>query len=165
MQIVDKKERMININTKAIYTLISDGEKSCFRSDTAGGYSFPLYLYNTIKRMVDVINNNYPMGKVTAAEIAPLMKADHVFPETVQGKKVLEPVDPEDVSALFENFRDTDEIPFAVSLDFDRKVIGFSFNKNCPEMTVPDVRVTVSNAELYKYDPHSEDPKLSFTEN
>lgn len=141
---------MININTNAIYTIISDGETSWFCSHIAGGYTYPFYLYNQIQRIVEVINNSSPMGKVAAAEVAPLMKSDQYFPEDNLGDRILISLSEKEVKTAFEEFAQTGNYPFVITLDFDSHTIGYKFNKNCSEINIPDVKVNYYDSEIAK---------------
>lgn len=72
----------------AIYTVIENGRESFFSSKTAGGYSYPFLAYGSAKKMANALNESGFMGKVSASEMFPLMKADEHFPESVCGEKL-----------------------------------------------------------------------------
>lgn len=132
----------------ALYTVIENGQESYFLSYIAGGYSYPFYIYSYAERMAASINNNYPMGTVGASEMFPLMKANHNFPEDVQGVRIFQPLS-EIVAANREAEMQTmDYIPFAITLDFDNNKIGFVFNKNCPELTLPDMEIEIGSKDV-----------------
>lgn len=132
----------------ALYTVIENGQESYFRSYIAGGYSYPFYIYSYAERMAAAVNQNYSMGEVSVTEMLPLMKANHNFPENVQGERIFHPLS-EIVAAEREAEMQTqDYIPFAITLDFDNNKIGFVFNKNCPELTLPDMEIEIGSKDV-----------------
>ncbi|MFQ9058709.1 MAG: hypothetical protein ACLR5P_09040 [[Eubacterium] siraeum] len=70
----------------AIYTVIENGRESFFSSKTAGGYSYPFLAYGSAKKMANALNESGFMGKVSASEMFPLMRADEHFPKVFAEK-------------------------------------------------------------------------------
>lgn len=70
----------------AIYTVIENGRESFFSSKTAGGYSYPFLAYGSAKKMANALNESGFMGKVSASEMFPLMKADEISPKVFAEK-------------------------------------------------------------------------------
>lgn len=156
------------MNSGAIYTVIDKGRESYFLSNIAGGYSYPFYIFNYANRMARTINENYPMGEVSAAEIFPLMKANHNFPENVQGERLFRPIEDNIAARKLDEFRDHDDIPFGITLDYDKQKIGFVFNKNCPEIKLNDMEINLlskSIRSVFEERDFHVDTKLSESEN
>lgn len=152
----------------ALYTVIENGQESSFRSNIAGGYSYPFYIYSYAERMAATVNQNYSMGEVSVTEMLPLMKANHNFPEDVQGERIFQPVS-EIVAAEREaEMKTQDYIPFGITLDFDNNKIRFVFNKNCPELTLPDMEIEIGSKDVMHIFERADfkfDAELTDTEN
>lgn len=132
---------------KAIYTVIENGHTSYFRSVIAGGYSYPFFVYEYTKRMAWLINSNDLLGKIDAAELFPLLKANRDFPEEYLGKRLFEPMSALAFADYESGMAVDDGIPFNITLDFDEREIAFVFNQNCPQLLKPKLKVFVGDAD------------------
>lgn len=103
----------------AIYTVIEDGRESFFSSKTAGGYSYPFLAYGSAKKMANALNESGFMGKVSASEMFPLMKADEHFPESVCGEKLFFHISESVFCDRETEMSFNDFTPFKITLDFD----------------------------------------------
>ncbi len=142
------------MESSAIYTVVDKGKESYFLSNIAGGYSYPFYIFNYADRMARTINDNYPMGEVSVSEVFPLMKANHNFPENVPGEKLFRPIDDNIAAQKLDEINIYDDIPFAITLDYDKREIGFVFNKNCPETELPDMEINLLSKTIMSVFEH-----------
>lgn len=132
---------------KAIYQVIENGHTSYFRSKIAGGYSYPFFVYEYARRTAALINDNDLLGKVDMAELFPLLKANKDFPETDLGKRLFEQISGFSFADYESGMSVDDGIPFNITLDFDKQMIRFVFNQNCPQLIKPKINVFVGDAD------------------
>lgn len=66
---------------KAIYQVIENGQTNYFRSVIAGGYSYPFFIFEYVRRMAWQLNSVELLGKFNYTELFPLLKANKDFPE------------------------------------------------------------------------------------
>lgn len=123
----------------AIYTVIENGRKSYFGTNIADGFGYPFVVFSYAERMARVLNENDPMGTVKVAEVFPLMKANSIFPENVIGEKIFCPLSNSVFHEYEADMPNTDYTSFKITLDFDKRKIGFIFNRNCPELPAPKI--------------------------
>ena len=128
---------------KAIYTVIENGRTSYFRSGIAGGYSYPFFVFEYVRRMAWQMNSIELLGKFNYTELFPLLKANKDFPEEYLGKRLFEPISALAFADYESGMASDDGIPFNITLDFDERTIGFVFNKNCPHLIKPKITVYV----------------------
>lgn len=128
---------------KAIYQVIENGQTSYFRSRIAGGYSYPFFVFEYARRMESLINDNDLLGKVNMAELFPLLKANKDFPENDFGKRLFEPICESSFADYESGMSVNDGIPFNITLDFDKRMIGFVFNQNCPQLIKPKINIFI----------------------
>lgn len=128
---------------KAIYRVIENGHTSYFRSGIAGGYSYPFFVYEYAKRMASLINDYDLLGKVDVAELFPLLKANKDFPEVCLGKRLFESISGFSFADYESGMLNDDGIPFNITLNFDEQMIGFVFNRNCPQLIKPKINIFV----------------------
>lgn len=115
------------MNSSTVYTVIDKGRESYFLSSIAGGYSYPFYIFNYADRMARIVNENYPMGEVSVSEIFPLMKANHNFPENVHGEPLFRAVPDHTAVQKIDEMKSSDDTAFSITLDYDKRKIGFVF--------------------------------------
>ena len=135
------------MNTFAIYTIIENGRKTYYSGKFAGGYRCPFYIYRCAEKMIKALNDKALPGNISISEMIPLLKANCNFPADVQGKQLLHPIIADVKERLEAEMDKYDITPFNITLDFDKKKIGFVFNKNCPGLTLPDMEIEVDSAE------------------
>ena len=135
------------MNTDAIYTIIENGRKTYYSGKFAGGYRCPFYIYKCAEKMIKALNDNAFPGNISISEMIPLLKANCNFPSDVQGEQLLHPIIADVKERLEAEMDKYDITPFNITLDFDKKKIGFIFNKNCPGLTLPDMEIEVDSAE------------------
>lgn len=135
------------IGTSAIYTVILNGNMTYFRTSIAGGFSYPFSIYNAAKSMVHALNEGNPMGTVYTSEMFQLMRASHNFPENVQGQRVFIPLSEFAASSHFEEIRNNPYTPYSITLNYDTQEIGFEFNKNMPEIGLPNIVIQLDSNE------------------
>lgn len=128
---------------KAIYQVIENGHTSYFRSGIAGGYSYPFFIFEYVRRMAWQLNSSDLLGKFNFTELFPLLKANKDFPEVYLGKCLFEPISALAFADYESGMTSDDGIPFNITLDFDERTIGFVFNKNCPHLIKPKITVYV----------------------
>ena len=131
----------------AIYTVIENGRKSYFSGKSAGGYRCPFYIYKLAEKMIKALSENNLSGNISISEMIPLLKANCNFPADVQGKQLLRPIAEDTMARLEAEMSGYDFTPYSITLDFDKKKIGFVFNKNCPGLTLPDMEIEIDSAE------------------
>lgn len=156
------------MNSSAVYTVIDKGRESYFLSSIAGGYSYPFYIFNYADRMARTVNDNYPMGEISVSEIFPLMKANHNFPEDVQGERLFKAVPDHIAVQKLEEMKSADDTAFGITLNYDERKIGFIFNKNCPEIKLNDMEIDMlskSVMNVFERTDFHVDTKLSESEN
>lgn len=135
----------------AIYTVIEDGRESFFSSKTAGGYSYPFLAYGSAKKMANALNESGFMGKVSASEMLPLMKADEHFPESVCGEKLFFHISESVFCDRETEMSFNDFTPFKITLDFDERTIGFVFNQNCPDLPRSKINIFIGNKDAANF--------------
>lgn len=132
---------------KAIYQVIENGQTSYFRSGIAGGYSYPFFIFEYVRRMAWQLNSSDLLGKFNFTELFPLLKANKDFPEEYLGKRLFEPISALAFADYESGMAGDDGIPFNITLDFDERTIGFVFNKNCPQLLKPKLTVFVGDTD------------------
>lgn len=131
----------------AIYTVIENGKKSYFGTNIADGFGYPFVIFSYAERMAKALNENDPMGTVKAAEMFPLMKANGIFPENVIGEKIFCPLSNSVFHEYEADMPNTDYTSFKITLDFDKRKIGFVFNRNCPELPAPKIEICLDRRD------------------
>ncbi len=139
------------LGTSAIYTVIENGNMTYFRTSIAGGFSYPFSIYNAARSMAHTLNESSPMGEVTTLEMFPLMKATHNFPENVPGQRVFIPLSEFAASSHFEEIRNNPYTPYSITLNYDMQEIGFEFNKNMPEIDIPNMTIKLDSNEYKQF--------------
>lgn len=139
------------LGTSAIYTVIENGNMTYFRTSIAGGFSYPFSIYNAARSMAHALNEGSPMGEVTTLEMFSLMKATHNFPESVQGQRVFIPLSELAASSHFEELRNNPYTPYSITLNYDTQEIGFEFNKNMPEIDIPNMTIKLDSNEYKQF--------------
>lgn len=135
------------LGTSALYTVIENGHTSYFRTSIAGGFSYPFSIYNAARSMAHALNEGNPMGTVYTSEMLQLMRASHNFPESVKGSKIFTPMSEIASSSHFEEFRNNPYTPYSITLNYDTQEIGFEFNRNMPEIGLPNIVVSLDSNE------------------
>lgn len=113
---------------KAIYQVIENGHTSYFRSSIAGGYSYPFFIFEYVRRMAWQLNSSDLLGKFNFTELFPLLKANKDFPEVYLGKRLFEQISGFSFADYESGMSSDDGIPFNITLNFDEQMIGFVFN-------------------------------------
>lgn len=139
------------IGTSAIYTVIENGNMTYFRTSIAGGFSYPFSIYNAAKSMAHALNEGNPMGTVYTSEMFQLMRASHNFPEGEKGNRIFMPLSEFAASSHFEEFRNNIYTPYSITLNYDTKEIGFEFNKNMPEIDIPNMTIQLDSNEYKQF--------------
>lgn len=132
---------------KAIYTVIENGHTSHFRSEIAGGYSYPFIVFEYVRQIAWQQNSVELLGKFNYTELFPLLKANKDFPEAYLGKRLFEPISELAFTDYESGMAVDDGIPFNITLDFDERKIAFVFNRNCPQLIKPKINVFVGNTD------------------
>lgn len=135
----------------AIYSVIENGRESYFRTNVAGGYSYPFLAYGYAVSMARTLNGSVPMGKVDVSEMIPLLKANENFPDDVRGERLFYPLSEEIFFARESEMAQSDFTPFSITLDFDERKIGFIFNRNCPDLPLPKIKIFIGETDARKF--------------
>lgn len=135
----------------SIYTVIENGLEHFFISKIAGGYSYPFLAYGSAKKMASALNESEFMGKVSASEMLPLMKANENFPENTRGEKLFFLISENVFCDREAEMSRNDFTPFKITLDFDERTIGFAFNQNCPDLPRPKIKIFVGDKDASNF--------------
>ncbi len=131
----------------ALYTTIENGRESYFGTDIADGFGYPFIVYNYAVRMAKALNENGALGTVGIAEMLPLMKANEEFRKEDSGYRIFYPISEIVFAEREAEMSTTDYISFNITLDFDKRKIGFVFNRNCPELPMPKIEIPIGNMD------------------
>jgi|GEM_PF-1034734 hypothetical protein len=135
------------IGTSTLYTVIENGHAAYFRTSIAGGFSYPFSIYNAAQNMADALNESNPMGTVYASEMFQLMRVSWNLPESKQEQRVFVSLSEFAASSHFEEFRNNAYTPYSITLNYDTQEIGFEFNKNMPEIGLPNIVIQLDSGE------------------
>lgn len=135
------------IGTSALYTVIENGHAAYFRTSITGGFGYPFSIYNAARSMVHALNEGNPMGTVYTSEMFQLMRTSWNFPEVEKGNRIFMPLSEFAASSHFEEFRNNPYTPYSITLNYDTKEIGFEFNKNMPEIGLPNIVISLESNE------------------
>lgn len=131
----------------ALYTTIENGRESYFGTDIADGFGYPFIVYSYAVRMAKALNENGALGTVGIAEMLPLMKANEEFREEDRGYRIFNPISEIVFAEREAEMSTTDYTSFNITLDFDKRRIGFIFNRNCPELPAPKIEISIGNSD------------------
>lgn len=144
----------------ALYTTIENGRESYFGTDIADGFGYPFIVYSYAVRMAKALNENGALGTVGIAEMLPLMKANEEFRKEDSGYRIFYPISEIVFAEREAEMSTTDYISFNITLDFDKRKIGFVFNRNCPELPMPKIEMPIGNNDAREVFG-KEDPSMS----
>lgn len=101
--------------------------------------------------MARTLNENDSMGKIGVSEMIPLLKANENFPEEIRGERLFYPIPEEIFFARESEMAQSDFTPFSITLDFDKRTIGFVFNRNCPDLPLPKIEIFIGETDARKF--------------
>lgn len=138
------------MNTTAIYTVRQHGRDTQFYSYCAGGFSYPFHVSGWLNRADFDLNRHRQEGeKLSVAALLPQLMGDGNFPEAAKGLRLFRQISDSEAAAHLGRTAESDRIPIHITLDMDREMVCFAFNRDCPELDLPDV-------ELPMHGRHSE---------
>ncbi|MBP3856099.1 MAG: hypothetical protein IK990_10875 [Ruminiclostridium sp.] len=76
------------MDNNALYCVIENRRERYFTSRLAGGFSYPLIVFNTADSLSETMSSNSLVGRCEAADLLPIMTANEMFPETCTGVKL-----------------------------------------------------------------------------
>lgn len=130
------------MSTTAIYTVCQHGQEAHFYSYCAGGYSYPFHVADWLSQLDADINQHRLEGsKLSVAPLLPQMTGDYNFPEAAKGLRLFRPVSEAAAADFLGRTAGEEIIPFHITLDLDKETVGFVFNRNCPELNLPDLEL------------------------
>lgn len=130
------------MNEKAIYTVHQHGKDAQFYSYCAGGYSYPFHVADWLSRLDADLNHDVVEGEeLSVAPLLPQLKGDYFFPEAAKGLQLFRSISDSEAAAHLGRTAVNERIPFHITLDLEQGTVGFVFNRDCPELDLPDVEV------------------------
>lgn len=130
------------MNTTAIYTVRHHGQESHYYSYCAGGFSHPFYVADWLSRLDFDLNRFRPEDeKLSVAALLPQLKGDYSFPEAAKGLRLFRSVSDSEAAAHLGRTAVDERIPFHITLDLDQGMVGFVFNRSCPELDLPELEL------------------------
>lgn len=131
--------------TTAIYTVRQHGQDAQFYSYCAGGFSYPFYVSDWLNRVdFDLNRHRLEEEKLPVAALLPQLRGDRYFPEAAKGMHLFRPVSDSEAAAHLGRTAENERIPFHITLDMDRDMVCFAFNRECPELDLPDVELPMN---------------------
>lgn len=130
------------MKTTAIYTVRQYGQDSHFYSYCAGGFSYPFLVMERLTRADAALNRNQPEDqKLSVAVLLPEIRGDSNFPEAAKGLRIFRAIRESEAAAHLDRTSENERIPFHITLDLDQDTVGFAFNRDCPNLDLPDLAV------------------------
>jgi len=126
-------------NRKALYTIRENGQEKYFATDTVGGYSFPLLVYNGVISMRRYMDQSCSFGRATLADMVIIARGNEMFPHTADGQYLFCSLDETEMITRMEEFSARPGVSYMITLDFDAKEIRWEPNPNMKTGTNPVV--------------------------
>ena len=136
------------MDNTALYCTIENGRERYFTSRIAGGFSYPLIVFNTAEGLSKTMNKNSLVGMCEAADLLPIMTANEMFPETYTGVKLFSEISDSSFCQRLDRFGIDDDHSFYITLNFDRREIGYRFNANALGFDLDDITKTVDELNI-----------------
>lgn len=118
------------MNTNAVYVIREDGKEFFFRTEYAGGFSYPFetagYL-NSLKYALQ--KSNIREQKICIAPLLAQMRGTRCFPDSLNNTLLFEEITEE--TALEQSV--LKDIPFIITLDVNLYTVAFHFNEQYEE--------------------------------
>lgn len=132
------------MTTPAIYTVCQYGKESHFYSYCAGGYSYPFHVGDWLSQLDKDVNTGRPEGeKLSVAAFLPQFTGDNHFPKEAKGLRLFRSVNDSEAAAHLGGTVSDERLLFQITLDLNRRTVGFVFNRNCPEADLPDLEFPI----------------------
>ena len=119
------------MNTNAIYLILEDGKEFYFRSEFAGGFSYPFEVAGYLNSLKYAINNiKIREQNICVAPLLTQMKGTCCFPASLNNTILFKEMTREKATAG----NVLKEIPFFVTLDVNEYTAAFHFNEQFEEL-------------------------------
>ena len=136
------------MDNNALYCTIENHKERYFTSRIAGGFSYPLIVFNNADSLSETMSSNSIVRRCEAADLLPIMTANEMFPETCTGVKLFSEISDSSFCQKADRFGIDDDYSFLITLDFDKREIGYKFNPNALGFDLDDTTVSVDDMNL-----------------
>jgi len=113
------------MDNTALYCVIENRRERYFTSRIAGGFSYPLTVFNAADTLSETMSSNSLVRRCEAADLLPIMTANEMFPETCTGVKLFSEISDSSFCQKADRFGIDDDYSFLITLDFDKREIGW----------------------------------------
>ena len=138
------------MDNSALYCTIENGRQRYFISRYAGGFSYPLIVFNTADTLSKNMNKTTLLKVCGYADLLPIMAANEMFPMSGANTTVFYEKDESDFRSKANRFGIDDDYSFLITLDFDKREIGYRFNLNALGFDLDDVTISADDPVFAK---------------
>ena len=149
------------MDNNALYCVIENRRERYFTSRLAGGFSYPLTVFNAADTLSHNMSKNSLVGRCEAADLLPIMTANEMFPETCTGVKLFSEITDSSFCQRADRFGIDDDYSFLITLDFDKREIGYRFNPNALGFDLDDITKSVQDLNILQ---NAEDDNITPSE-
>ena len=135
------------MNNKALYCAIENGKERYFVS-IAGGFSYPMIIFNDADNTAKEIGKTSQIGRCGASDVLAIMYANDMFPSNYRNAKLFREISDREFCQLANSFGKDDDYSFLITLDFDKREIGFQFNPNALGFDLDNTTVSIDDLNL-----------------
>ena len=149
------------MDNNALYCVIENRRERYFTSRIAGGFSYPLTVFNAADTLSHNMSKNSLVGRCEAADLLPIMTANEMFPETCTGVKLFSEITDSSFCQKADRFGIDNDYSFLITLDFDKREIGYKFNPNALGFDLDDITKSVQDLNILQ---NAEDENITPSE-
>lgn len=119
------------MNTKAVYMVCEDGKEFYFKTNHAGGFSYPFEAADYLGGLKHAMcRSRIGEQEIFVTPLLEQMKGTYSFPEKIEGKLLFESISKD---LLTEEMVMADT-PYFITIDVNKNTVGFHFNEQCEEL-------------------------------